>query len=174
MSIASMSIAPVSSAPVSQAIGYANAVLICLGLAVVTVVLHMAGLYVLRHWIQRLLQTESFRHHVMRETLVVSTLVVGMCIVHISEILAWAGGYVAVSAFGDFSDAFYFSLTTYTTVGADGLSIGRNYRVVAGFESLLGPMMLAWSTATLVQYVTQVLTANQRFEASEAMDRRER
>lgn len=155
----------------SQAMQYANTVLVCIVLAVLTVVIHMAGLYKLRRWIHRLLQTQSFQHHVMRETLVVSALVVGLCVVHVTEILAWASGYMSMSAFGDFADAFYYSLTTYTTVGADGLHIGRDYRVVAGFESLLGPMMLAWSTAFLVEYVTQVLTANNRRPDAEGQAR---
>ncbi|WP_234050249.1 MULTISPECIES: ion channel [unclassified Xanthobacter] len=146
----------------SEAMRYTNVFIVCMVLAVLTVVIHMAGLYKLRHWIHRLLQTQSFQHHVMRETLVVSALVVGLCIIHLTEVLAWAGGYMAMAAFGDFADAFYYSLTTYTTVGADGLNIGRNFRIVAGFESLLGPMMLAWSTAFLVEYVSQVLTSNNR------------
>ncbi|WP_454916345.1 ion channel [Xanthobacter sediminis] len=119
----------------------------------------MYGLYILRRWVHRILLTQSFRHHVMRETFVVSTMVVGLCVLHLAEILAWTGGYLAIGALPDFSDAIYYSLTTYTTLGADGLSIGRNYRAVAGFESLLGPMMMAWSTASLVAYVTLVISA---------------
>lgn len=144
----------------SEAFKYANVIVVCLVLAVATVMIHMYGLYLLRRWIRRLLRTESFQHHVMRETLVVSMLVVGLCAVHLTEILAWAGGYLAMGALPDLSDAVYYSLTTYTTVGPDGISIGRDYRGVAGFESLLGPMMMAWSTASLVEYVTQVIRAN--------------
>ncbi|MFG1479261.1 ion channel [Xanthobacter sp. V4C-4] len=144
----------------SQAVQYANVVFVCLLLAVLTVMIHMCGLYMLRRWIHRLVRTENFHHHVMRETYVVSALVLGLCVIHIAEIMVWATGYVSMGALQDYGDAVYYSLTTYTTVGPDGVSVGRTYRGVAGFESLLGPMMMAWSTAALVGYVTQVMSAN--------------
>lgn len=143
----------------SEAMTYADVAFVCLALAVVTVVIHMYGLYLLRRWIHRLLQTQNFRHHVMRETFVVSAMVVGLSVLHLAEILAWAGGYMVIGALPGFSDAIYYSLTTYTTLGADGLSIGSDYRAIAGFESLLGPMMMAWSTASLVGYVTLLINA---------------
>lgn len=139
-------------------IAYLHVILVCVGLASVTVTIHMGGLFLLRRWIRRLLRGSGFDHHVMRETLVVSALVIGLCAVHITEVFAWACGYYAMGALSEFGDAFYFSLTTYTTVGPDGLSVNRIYRGVAGFESLLGPMMVAWSTAFMVEYVTRVIT----------------
>lgn len=143
----------------SEAMTYAHVAFVCLALAVLTVMIHMYGLYVMRRWVHRLTQKEGFQHHVMRETVVVSTMVVGLCALHLAEILAWTSGYMAIGALPDFSDALYYSLTTYTTLGADGLSIDRNFRAIAGFESLLGPMMMAWSTASLVGYVTMIINA---------------
>ncbi|MFG1418409.1 ion channel [Xanthobacter sp. V0B-10] len=142
----------------NEGIAYAHLILVCLGLAFLTVVIHMSGLFVLRHWIRRLLRSGSFSHHVMRETFVVSALVIGLCVVHLTEVLAWAWGYLVTGALASFNDALYFSLTTYTTVGSDGVSIPRVFRGIAGFESLLGPMMVAWSTAFMVEYVTRVIT----------------
>ncbi|MDQ0506047.1 ion channel [Xanthobacter agilis] len=139
-------------------IDFAHVFLVCLALAFLTVVIHMSGVFLLRRWIRKMLRSGSFSHHVMRETFVVSALVIGLCVVHLTEVLAWACGYFGIGALSSFDDAVYFSLTTYTTVGPDGLSIGRAYRGIAGFESLLGPMMVAWSTAFMVQYVTRVIT----------------
>lgn len=138
----------------SVAMDYMYVIAVSLALAVVTVFVHMYALYVLRAAIRRLLKTRSFRHHVMRETVVVSGLMVALCTIHIFEIVLWAIGYVSIGAFSDMGNATYFSLTMYTTVGPDGLSISKLFRGIAGFESLLGPMMVAWSTAFLVEYVT--------------------
>ncbi|WP_238121846.1 hypothetical protein [Xanthobacter sp. NFM-26] len=143
---------------------YLYVIAVSLVLAVVTVFVHMYALYVVRIGIRRLLKMRSFNHHVMRDTVVVSGLMVALCSIHIFEIVLWAIGYVSIGAFSDMGNATYFSLTMYTTVGPDGLSISKLFRGIAGFESLLGPMMVAWSTAFLVEYVT-AFRAQERAEA---------
>lgn len=140
------------------AMQYANMALICLCLAVLTVSIHMYALFLMRWKIRSVLQKQRFREGVMRETGIVSIMVVGLCTVHIVEILVWAAGYVLIGALRDPGDALYYSLTMYTTVGPEGVTAGPTFRGVGGFESLLGPMMLAWSTAFLVEYVTQVMS----------------
>lgn len=137
------------------ALSYGYLIATCLVLAVATVCIHMYALFLLRIQVQRILKHRSFQHHVMYETVVVSSLMVALCATHISEMLVWAVGYLFVGAIDNVPDAVYFSLTTYTTVGPDGVSIATIYRGIAGFESLIGPMMIAWSTAFLVEYVTR-------------------
>lgn len=149
----------------SVAMDYLYVIGVSLVLAVVTVFVHMYALYVVRIGIRRLLKMRSFNHHVMRDTVVVSGLMVALCSIHIFEIVLWAIGYVSIGAFSDMGNATYFSLTMYTTVGPDGLSISKLFRGIAGFESLLGPMMVAWSTAFLVEYVT-AFRAQERAEAT--------
>ncbi len=140
----------------SVAMDYLYIIAVSLVLAVLTVFIHMYVLYMLRGIVRRVLKSPSFHHHVMRETVVVSGLMVALCATHIAEIIVWAIGYVTIGAFSDMGNATYFSLTMYTTVGPDGLSISTLFRGIAGFESLLGPMMVAWSTAFLVEYVTAI------------------
>jgi len=138
------------------AMQYANIVLLSFILAVATVCIHMYALFAMRRWVRRLLVHETFGQNVMRETVVVTAMVVGLCLVHLIEVLVWAVGFMSVGALSHLGNAVYFSLTNYTTVGPQGVSVNAEFRGVAGFESLLGPMMMAWSTAFLVEYVTRL------------------
>lgn len=131
-------------------------ILVCLVLAVVTVLIHMLVLYALRTRLQRVTPTHNHRLHVVRETIAVSVIVVSLCLAHLTEIVTWGFGYMMIGALHDVGDAVYFSMTMYTTVGPDGVSVPPAFRGVAGFESLIGPIMVAWSTAFLVAAVARL------------------
>ncbi|MFG1360815.1 ion channel [Xanthobacter pseudotagetidis] len=125
-------------------------------LAMVTVSVHAVLLAGVRRRLLRRIRGKSYADHVFREALVISATVLSLCGAHLLEILIWAAAFVWLGAIASPVDAFYFSISTYTTVGADGVSVDPHYRSLAGFESLIGPMMVAWSTAFLVEFVTRM------------------
>ena len=125
-------------------------------LVVLTVSVHALMLGGLRRRLNHRLGHKSYENHQLREALVISATVLTLSLAHLIEIGIWATGYVVLAAVPSPSDAFYFSITTYTTVGAVGVDIAPGFRSLAGFESLLGPMMIAWSTAFLVEFVTRM------------------
>lgn len=125
-------------------------------LVVLTVSVHALMLSGLRQRLNRKLKGKSYEDHQLREALVISATVLSLALAHLIEIIIWAAGYVLFAATPDPSDAFYVSLTTYTTVGPTGVNIAPVYRSAVGFESLIGPMMVAWSTAFLVEQVTRM------------------
>lgn len=147
-----------------EALQYSAVTLGTIILIMATVAIHVIALFVFRRAIARLATWDQHhpRHHATRETVLVGLIVVGLCAVHILEVIAWAVGYLAAGALHNFDDAFYFSLTTYTTVGATGVAVSDLFRSFAGIESLLGPIMLAWSTAFLVDILHQFPAPPQR------------
>ena len=56
------------------------------------------------------------------------------------------GGFGGVHA-GSFHDYLYFSTTTYTTLGYGDMYPLGSLRIVAGVESLIGLLMIAWSAS---------------------------
>ena len=137
---------------------YLSVIMAAILLAMVTVSVHAVLLAGVRRRLLRRIHGKSYADHVFREALVISATVLSLCGAHLVEILIWAAAFVWLGAITSPVDAFYFSISTYTTVGADGVSVGSHYRSLAGFESLIGPMMVAWSTAFMVEYVTRVIT----------------
>lgn len=127
---------------------------ICGVLTLTTVTIHLTGLVFLRKKIGHLAGTDVFLDHVVQETLFVSAMVISLCVLHVLEIIVWAGAYVALGGIKDLNDAIYFSTTMYTTVGPDQVEVAHRYRSVAGYQSLLGPIMIAWSTAFLLNFTT--------------------
>lgn len=131
-------------------------------LVVITVFIHAMALWVVRLYLFRRIRGRSYNEHVFQESLLISATVMALCAAHLMEIASWAAGYMALHAVPNLQDSFYFSITTYTTVGPVGVTIDPHYRSVAGFESLLGPMMIAWSTAFLVEFVGRMRSPQAR------------
>jgi hypothetical protein len=89
--------------------------------------------------------------------------ITGVLVAHLVEVVLFAGAYHLMHAHfglgtidGEFSgralDYVYFSMTTYTTLGVGDLYPHGSLRLVAGVESLLGLVLIAWSAS--FTYVT--------------------
>jgi hypothetical protein len=73
---------------------------------------------------------------------------------HILQVTLWAILYhFDWRELGTFDNALYFSLASFTTVGASELSLSHGHRMVGALESAAGMLMFGWSTALLVRVV---------------------
>ncbi|MFG1348944.1 ion channel [Xanthobacter autotrophicus] len=135
---------------------YLALLVVCVALAMLTVVSHAIALAIIRRRLSWRIRGKSYSDHVFLEAVIISATVLSLSVAHLFEICIWAAAYVALGAIANPHDALYYSISTYTTVGADGVSIAKSFRAIAGFESLIGPMMVAWSTAFLVEFVTRM------------------
>jgi len=72
---------------------------------------------------------------------------------HLLQVLVWALLYLGLGELGDQANAVYFSLASYTTVGAVDLELSRAHRVLGALEAGVGTLMFAWSAAILVTLV---------------------
>ncbi|MFG1347240.1 potassium channel family protein [Xanthobacter autotrophicus DSM 431] len=129
---------------------------VCVVLAMLTVMVHAIALSIIRRRLSRRIRGKDYDDHVFREAVIISTTVLSLSLAHLLEMQIWGVAYAGLHAIPNLPDALYYSMSTYTTVGADGVFINPTFRVVAGFESLIGPMMVAWSTAFLVEFVVRM------------------
>jgi hypothetical protein len=75
---------------------------------------------------------------------------------HVLQVTLWAAIYFYDwGAFKSFDTAMYFSLASFTTLGAADLSLPPQHRMIGAFESAAGMMMFGWSTALLVAVVVR-------------------
>ena len=82
------------------------------------------------------------------------TAVLILLIGHLLQVTMWAALYYnAWGEFGTFANALYFSLASFTTLGATELTLPPAHRMVGAFEAAAGMMMFGWSTALLVAVV---------------------
>ncbi len=66
---------------------------------------------------------------------------------HGFEIWLFALLYVSLGAVSGLEDAIYFSTISYSTVGYSDTHIAHEWRLIGAFESILGMILIGWSTA---------------------------
>jgi hypothetical protein len=74
-------------------------------------------------------------------------IVLAIIVLHGLEIWAFAMLYLAVDAVHPLEEALYFSTISYSTVGYNDTHIAQDWRLLSAFESILGMILLGWSTA---------------------------
>lgn len=126
------------------------ALLISLALVLATVVIH----YELLRRTGLAVPLGAFRSTRLRMMMLLG----GIFVAHLLEIALYAFAYylmndhlglgdIAGSGSGGFMDYFYFSTTSYTTLGFGDLYPLGPMRLVVGVESLNGLVLIGWSTS---------------------------
>jgi hypothetical protein len=70
-------------------------------------------------------------------------------VVHLGEVIVWAGFFLWQGAFANHSIAYYFSLNEYTTVGSN-YNLPLRWRLLEGLIATAGLLTFAWSTGVLL------------------------
>lgn len=70
-------------------------------------------------------------------------------VTHLGELAVWALLVRGLQALPDFSDAFYFAILEYTTVGSR-FTLPDRWRGLEGAIAMDGLLSFAWSTAVLI------------------------
>ena len=81
-------------------------------------------------------------------------------LIHTIHALVWALCYYLIpetaSQFASFSEAVYFSLVTFTTLGYGDISLSSNWRLLSGLEAINGIMLIGWSTAMMFALIQHI------------------
>jgi len=85
-------------------------------------------------------------------------IVLAIIVLHGLEIWAFAGLYLVVDAVHTFEEALYFSTISYSTVGYSDTHIAMDWRLLGAFESILGMILLGWSTAFFFRMLGRIDT----------------
>lgn len=121
-----------------------------------TVVTHSAGIGALLWCMARFTPWADRRFGFIHNTVVSIFVITALLCVHTAEVAWWSLFYRAHDSFPDLATAFYFSMTTYATMGAGGLGLDREWRLIGGIEALTGLLMVGWSVAVLVRLASWI------------------
>lgn len=128
-------------------------------MVVLCVTIHGFGLFGL----SRLMRTERARERIEqinplspRGTIFTLAIVIAIVILHGAEIWLFAFVYLALEAVHNFEQALYFSTISYSTVGYSDLHILPDWRLLGAFESILGVILMGWSTAFFFRMLTRI------------------
>ena len=76
---------------------------------------------------------------------------------HFVEILVFAIFYRYVGALHSMEEALYYSASCYATLGAATASFSEEWRLVGALESLIGFILIGWSTAFMVRTLRKII-----------------
>lgn len=114
------------------------------------VIFHGFGLASLNRALRGEVAMERLRHIdplSPRGALFTLAIVLAIFALHGVEIWAFAALYLLLDAIPVLEDALYFSTISYSTVGYNDLHIDPDWRLLGAFESILGMVLIGWSTA---------------------------
>ena len=132
---------------------------VSMAMLIVCVGIHGIGLFSLNRALrseaslERLRKVDPLSRHGAFFTL---SIVLALVALHGFEIWLFALLYLAVGAVGNFEAALYFSTISYSTVGYSDAHIAADWRLTAAFESILGVILLGWSTAFFIRMLTRI------------------
>lgn len=128
-------------------------------LVVLCVAIHGFGLFSLSRWMRSEASAERLRRIdplSPRGALFTLGIVVAIIVLHGMEIWLFAFTYMALGAIGGLEEALYFSTISYSTVGYSDVHIAPDWRLVGAFESILGVILLGWSTAFFLRTLSRI------------------
>jgi len=114
------------------------------------VLFHGLGLASLNRALRSEATVERLRHieHLSpRGAIFTLIMVLSIIVLHGVEIWGFAFLYLAIDAIKSLEEALYFSTISYSTVGYSDTHIASQWRLLGAFESILGMILLGWSTA---------------------------
>jgi voltage-gated potassium channel len=131
-----------------------------LGVAVLllslTLSLQVIGVTALIERLKRVLTRDGHKHGPRYSGALVVQSTVAIVILHGLVILLWAAFY-RTSCFPSWELAFYFSASSYSTVGYGDLILPSNWRLLGPIEAVTGVLMSGISVCVLFALVTRLL-----------------
>ena len=98
----------------------------------------------------RFLGEDSGKPYGLRVVMFMGTGLAAAVSAHIVQVWIWAATFVVTETLPEFSEAVYFSLATYTTLGYGDLVVGKGIRIFAAMAAVTGLLNFGLSTEFLV------------------------
>ena len=121
-----------------------------------TLFLQVSGVTALIEWLKRVLTRDPSKHGPIYAGRLVVESMIAIVVLHGLVILLWASFYRA-RCFPSWDMAFYFSASSYSTVGYGDVVLPSTWRLLGPLESFLGVLMCGISVSVLFALVTRLL-----------------
>jgi voltage-gated potassium channel len=132
-----------------------------LPLVTLTLWLQSAGVAALIAWVRPALEGGAQQIRGLRSAALIVRFTAAVVVLHGLEILLWACFY-RWRCLPSWDSAIYFSVSSYSTVGCNDVSLPSNWRTLGPLESVIGVLMCEISVSLLFAIVTRLSSRNAR------------
>lgn len=122
------------------------------------VTIHGMGMILGFRWLTRAWPKREHHFSLPHTFWILIRVVFGLLLLHLLQITVWAVAYDVAGCFQDFNTSFYYSATSYSTVGYGDVIPPSNWRVFGSIEAVTGVLMFGWSTGVLFAIVNRLQT----------------
>ena len=130
-------------------------------LVTLTLCLQYAGLAALIGWLKRALAGEVYKLGAFQAAALVIRSTIAVIALHGLQILLWATWYRAI-CLPSWESAFYFSSTSYSTVGYGDVVLPSEWRLLGPLEGIIGVLMCGITVGLLFAVVTRLVGDKER------------
>jgi voltage-gated potassium channel len=138
-------------------------------LVTLTLSLQCGGMAAVIAWARPSFAPGVFRLGAIRSAMLVMRLMTAFIGLHVFEILLWAAFY-RWHCFPSWESAFYFSTSSYATVGYGDIVLPRMWRTLGPVESIIGVLMCGLSASFLFAIVSKLVDREARASATPVRD----
>jgi voltage-gated potassium channel len=117
-------------------------------LVTLTLWIQCLGIAVLIHWARASIDRGMSRLSVLHAAILMIRFSILVIILHFSQIFLWSG-FFRWSCLPSWESSFYFSATSYSTVGYGDVTLPRVWRLLGPVESVTGVLMCGISVSFL-------------------------
>jgi hypothetical protein len=122
------------------------------------VVIHGLGMVLGFRWLSHTRARHGHHFSLWESFRILVRVVYGLLLLHLLQIIVWAACYHWNGCFPDFETAFYYSATSYSTVGYGDVIPPEHWRILGSVEAVTGILMFGWSTGVLFSVVNHLQT----------------
>ena len=130
-------------------------------LVLLTLCVQCAGVAALITWLRSVAARGLHDLRMLHSAALVMQTTVAFIILHGMVILLWASCY-RVICFPSWESSFYFSASSYTTVGYGDVVLPLKWRLLGPLESMVGMLMSGVSVGLLFTAITHLVDGNSR------------
>lgn len=113
--------------------------------------------------IMGLLNDRTYHNRFTTVTTLLSLSFIFFALIHVTQTLIWAGLFYWLPEINrqlsSFSEAWYYSMVTFTSLGYGDITLTGDWRLLSGIEAINGIMLIGWSTAMMYSLIQRIFAS---------------